>query len=143
MQTNSENKKVVEELHRRLNGADLEGAAALAAEDLVNHAAIPQAQGRAGLLAIWKKLRAAMPDLAFQTEDLIAEGDRVVARIRVTGTQTGPFEMVQLQLPPSGKAVDFEQIHVFRVAGGRIVEHWSGMDHWRMLRQLGLAIAKA
>jgi predicted ester cyclase len=143
MQTNTENKKVIEELHRRLNGADLEGAAALTAEDLVNHAAIPQAQGRAGLLAIWRKLRTAMPDLTFQAEDVIAEGDRVVARVRVTGTQTGPFEMVQLSLPATGKNVDFEQIHVFRLAGGRVVEHWSGMDHWRMLRQLGLTVARA
>jgi predicted ester cyclase len=95
MNTTSDNKSLIEDFHRRVSGGDIQGAAALAAEDLVNHAAIPEAQGRAGLISIFGKLRTAMPDLQHQLEDLIAEGDKVVARIRMIGTHTGPLAMAR------------------------------------------------
>jgi steroid delta-isomerase-like uncharacterized protein len=122
-----------------MSEGDIEGAAALTAEDLVNHAAIPEAQGRAGLVRIFQKLRTAFPDLRFSVEDVIGEDDRVVVRGRMSGTHTGPFDMVRFQLPATGKAVDVEHLHVFRIAGGRIAEHWAGRDDIAFQRQLGLA----
>jgi predicted ester cyclase len=143
MNTISENKSVIEDFHRRVNAGDIQGAAALAAEDLVNHAAIPEAQGRAGLISIFGKLRAGFPDMQGKVEDVIAEGDRVVARIRMTGTHTGPLAMSRWPLPPTGKSVDVEQVHVYRLAAGVIVEHWGGRDDFGMIRQLGLTLAPA
>jgi len=134
----SDNKNVIRELHRRLSEGDIEGAAALAAEDLVNHAAIPQAQGCAGLVSIFQKVRAAFPDMQYRLEDLIAEGDQVVARVKATGTHTGPLAMVRLPLAPTGRKVEMDQIHVFRLAGGRIVESWGARDDIGLFRQLGL-----
>jgi steroid delta-isomerase-like uncharacterized protein len=140
MNTISDNKSVIQDFHRRINEGDLPGAAALVAEDLVNHAAIPEAQGRAGLVTIFTKLRTGFPDLGSRLEDLIAEGDRVVARITMTGTHTGPLAMARFPLEATGRAVEVEQVHVYRLAGGRIVEHWAGRDDFGMLRQLGVKI---
>jgi steroid delta-isomerase-like uncharacterized protein len=134
----SDNKSVIREFHARLSDNDIEGAAALAAEDLVNHAAIPEAQGRAGLISIFKKLRTAFPDLRHRVDDVIAEGDRVVARITMSGTHTGPLAMVRLPLAPTNRKVEVEQIHVFRLDSGRIVESWGARDDIAMFRQLGL-----
>jgi predicted ester cyclase len=134
----SDNKSVIREFHARLNDNDVEGAAALAAEDLVNHAALPEAQGRAGLVSIFKKVRTAFPDLRYRLDDLIADGDRVVARMTMSGTQSGPLTMIRLPLAPTNRKVESEQIHIFRLAGGRIVESWGARDDIGMFRQLGL-----
>ena len=124
-------------MSRRWTTHDLDGLAAVTATDLVNHAAIPEAQGREGMKRILGKIWKAMPDLRVTCEDLIAEGDRVVCRVRVRGTQTGPLEMARFPLPATGREVSTEQIHVFRVSGGKIVEHWAGRDDIGMMRQLG------
>lgn len=48
-------------------------------------------------------------------EDFIAEGDRVVARVRVSAIRRG-------------RRVEGEQVHIWRVAGGRLAEHWMAGD---------------
>jgi steroid delta-isomerase-like uncharacterized protein len=137
MTPTEKNKDLVARYIAALNAHDAEAAEALAAPDLVNHAALPEAQGAAGMKGILKKLFKAMPDLTMTCEDFIAEGDRVVCRVRVRGTQTGPLEMKLFPLPASGRQVSTEHIHVFRIAGDRLVEHWAGRDDIAMLRQLG------
>src|SRR2546430_418690 len=122
------NKDLVRRFHGALDAHDLESAVALVAPDLVNHAAIPEAQGAEGLRRIFSKLWKAMPDQRSTCEDLIAEGDRVVCRVRVRGTQTGALEMVNLQMPATGREVSVEHIHIYRVSAGKIVEHWAGRD---------------
>jgi steroid delta-isomerase-like uncharacterized protein len=120
-----------------MNAHDVEAAAAFVADDLVNHAAIPEAQGKSGIKMIFAKLWKAMPDQKWQCEDLIAESDRVVCRLRMTGTQTGPLDFARAPLPATGREVSTEQIHVMRFANGKVVEHWVGRDDFGMLRQLG------
>ena len=131
------NRNLVRRTMDALNRKDLIGASAAMAEDLVNHCAIPEAQGRAGLLAIWEKLLTAFPDLSWTCEDLIADGDRIAFRTRERGTNTGPLRFARLPLPPTGKPFDIEAIFVFRIAGGRIAEVWMQRDDLAMLRQLG------
>lgn len=76
----------------------------------------------------------AFPDLVRTVEDMVAEGDKVVARWTSTGTHTGPF----MGLPPTGKAVTTTGITIFRLNGaGRIVEEWSETDMVGMLQQVG------
>jgi hypothetical protein len=136
------NKALVTRYVDAVNAKNLDAAVALVADDIVNHAAIPEAQGAAGMRRIYAQLWRAMPDMKMHCEDLIAEGDRVVCRVRVTGTQTGPFEMSRASFPATGREVSTEQIHVFRVADGRLVEHWAGRDDFGMLRQLGHDLSK-
>lgn len=107
----------------------------LLAPDVVDHAAAPGLPaGGEG----WKQNRAIMaagfPDLRFAIEDLLADGDKVVARMVFTGTHRGDF----FGLPATGRTVTISSIHIFRIDNGRIVEHWANSDDLEMLRQLGV-----
>jgi len=79
-------------------------------------------------------LRAGSPDLQVVVEDLLAEGDRVVAWITMTGTQTG----WRGSIPPTGRAFDFHHAHRFRLHDGLIVEHWAVRDDLRAMIQTGV-----
>jgi C-1 hydroxylase len=131
------NRSLVRRSLEALNRRDLRAAGAILAEDLVNHCAFREAQGRAGLVGIWEKLLAAFPDLSWTCEDLIAEGDRIVFRSRMRGTNTGPLRFARLPLPATNRPFDSEAIFIFRVAGGQIAEVWAQRDELGMLRQLG------
>jgi steroid delta-isomerase-like uncharacterized protein len=130
-------KSVVQKLVDAMGRGDVEGAAAMVAEDLVNHAAIPQAQGRAGFRTIGKKLTTAFPDMKQRVDDMLVDGEKVVVRLTLSGTHTGPLEFVNWPLPATGKSFTTTHIHIFRVAGDRIVEHWAERDDLGMMRQLG------
>jgi steroid delta-isomerase-like uncharacterized protein len=93
--------------------------------------------GLAGHKAIVDLFRACFPDMRWQIHDLVAAGDRVVARTTMTGTQLGDF----FGIPPTGKAVEVGGIHILRVADGKIVEHWGNNDDLGLMRQLGVVPA--
>jgi steroid delta-isomerase-like uncharacterized protein len=76
---------------------------------------------------------AAFADLTVSIHDQIAEGDEVVTRWSATGTQTGPY----VGVPPSNRVVTVSGIHIHRVHGGRLVEHWEEVDALGALRQMG------
>src|SRR5215207_1061023 len=78
--------------------------------------------------------RRAFPDLRVTVEDLIAEGDKVAARLRVRGTHLGDLNGIA----PTGRRVDFTGIVMSRVEGGRIAEDWANFDDLGMMRQLGV-----
>ena len=75
---------------------------------------------------------AAFPDMRITVEDMIAEGDRVAARVSMRGTHRGEF----LGMAPTGKRVQVRAIDMFRIADGKIVEHWGhGDDPSDILRE--------
>ena len=76
----------------------------------------------------------AFPDFRYTVDDLIAEGDRVVARLTAQGTQQGAF----MGVPATGKRATWSEIHIGRVANGQIAEHWGEIDNLGMLQQLGV-----
>ncbi len=76
----------------------------------------------------------AMPDLVFTVEDLFAEGDRVVFRVMIRGTQQGPL----MGIAPTGKQLTVTAIDIARLENGKIVDHWGQMDMLGLMRQLGL-----
>lgn len=132
------NKALARSYIEALDRRDIEAAVALVAPDLVNHTAIPEAQGADGLRRILGKVHRAFPDQRTTCEDVIAEGDRVVCRLTLRGTHSGPLEFVRWPIPPTGKTVASTAIHVYRISGGKIAEQWGAMDALGMLRQLGL-----
>lgn len=79
-------------------------------------------------------LRAAFPDFQYTIEDEIAEGDTVVERLTARGTQQGAF----LGIPATGKQATWSEIHLARIVGGKMVEHWANLDQLGMLQQLGI-----
>jgi predicted ester cyclase len=74
----------------------------------------------------------ALSDVTFRIEDSIAEGDRVAVRLTASATQTGEL----MGMAPSGRRYTIGEIHIFRVADGRIVEHWHQYDQPGLRRQL-------
>jgi len=78
-------------------------------------------------------LRAAIPDRVDVYEDIIAEGDRVGLRWRLTGTHRGNL----FGIPPTGRKIDVYEVGLFRLAGGKIVEAWFMVDEAGLLKQLG------
>lgn len=78
--------------------------------------------------------RKALPDLHLIIDDLIAEGDKVVFRITVRGTQQGAF----MGISPTGKPVTVTAIDIARFVNGKIVEHWGQMDSLGLMQQLGV-----
>jgi hypothetical protein len=79
-------------------------------------------------------LLAAFPDLRMVPEDVIASGDRVVARVRATGTHKGPF----MGIAATGKRVEMNLIDIIRFDDdGRACEHWGIADQLAMMQQLG------
>jgi steroid delta-isomerase-like uncharacterized protein len=76
---------------------------------------------------------AAFPDGHQIIEDIVAEGDRVVARITFTGTHQGEMQGI----PATGKTVSMPGITIFRLDNGKIAEGWVANDHLGMMQQLG------
>ena len=75
----------------------------------------------------------AFPDFKYSTEDIIAEGDKVVCRYTFTGTHQGDY----MGVPASGKKVKNEGIGIIRISDGRIVEAWFAGDMLTMMQQIG------
>ncbi len=78
---------------------------------------------------------AAFPSYELVGEDIIAEGDKVVVRFRVRGTHLGTY----MGLAPTGRRIDAPGIIIYRIADGKIVEHWLQVDAMTVMQQLGLA----
>ncbi|MBE2268862.1 MAG: ester cyclase [Anaerolinea sp.] len=76
----------------------------------------------------------AFPDMLVTIEDMVASGDKVVARLRWTGTQTGPF----MGMPGTGKKMSWTAIATNRFENGKIVERWFNSDVFGMLQQFGI-----
>ena len=103
--------------------------------DFFDHTNPPGMQcGLEGHKAIVRLFRAAFPDQWWQIEDLVAEGDKVVARTTMTGTHRGDF----FGIPPTGRRVTLSGVHVMRFADGRLIEHWGNNDDLGLMRQLGV-----
>jgi steroid delta-isomerase-like uncharacterized protein len=92
-----------------------------------------EATGAELLKEVFGRLLRAFPDLHVTVEDVIAEGDKVVARNTVTGTHQGEY----MGLQPTGKSVTYNEIFIARFAGGRIAETWGVVDVLSQMRQLG------
>jgi steroid delta-isomerase-like uncharacterized protein len=90
--------------------------------------------GIAGHKAIVDLFRASFPDMRWEIHDLIAAGDRVVARTTMSGTHRGAF----FGIPPTNRAVEVGGVHILRIADGKIVEHWGNNDDLGLMRQLGV-----
>lgn len=84
-------------------------------------------------------LRSSFSDLLYDIKDEIVEGDKVVVRVISSGRHTGEF----IGFPPTGKTFAVEQIHIYRIAEGKIVEHWSSRDDLSQGMQLGFIPAGA
>jgi steroid delta-isomerase-like uncharacterized protein len=123
-------------LYELLNAGDIEGFGELLADDFVEHEETPGLDPtKDGVKEFFRMYRAAFPDLRMDAEDVVASGDKAVARVRATGTNQGDF----MGMPASGKSVDVQLIDIMRFGDdGLVREHWGVIDALGMMQQLGV-----
>ena len=130
-----ENKSIVRRYQEIYNNNDLDALSEVLAEDLLTPKILPGMKpGLEGARQVHATTLIGMPDWHTEINELIAEGDKVVARISMTGTHTGDF----WGIPATGKRVEFTGIYIVRIVEGKIVEHWGEEDGVSLLQQLGV-----
>ncbi|MBV9544031.1 MAG: ester cyclase [Chloroflexi bacterium] len=106
------------------------------APDFVGHDLPPGLPvGARGLRQFRETTRGAFPDAQTTIQQLLADGDYVIARFTIAGTHLGPL----MGLPPTGKRFQLDLIEIARFRDGKIVERWTERDFLKLLQQLGLA----
>lgn len=134
--TVEQNKVTTRKVIAMFNNRDYSAVDTLIAKDHVNHAIQTvnnPPKGREGVKAVIGRIESAFPDFKMEILDLIAEGDRVAFRMRVTGTHKGPY----MGISPTGRMISVEAMHILRFSKGKVAEHWSVRDDLTRLRQLG------
>lgn len=133
----AENKQIVRRYQEAYNTNQLDALSEIVAADVLTPNIIAgMPPGLEGAKVVHQTTLLGMPDYHTAIEDLIAEGDKVVARVRITGTHTGNF----WGLPPTGNRINLTGIYVVRIADGQIVEHWGEENGMTVLRQLGFKV---
>ena len=132
--TEAENIAIVRRMYDGVfNEKNLDLADALIAPNFKNHAAPPDMQdGPEGIKRLVNLLYAIFPDDRHDIEDIFASGDRVAVRCLHHGTHQG----VYFGLPASGKHVSQEEMHIIRMEGGRLAEHWGVRDDLGFRQQM-------
>jgi steroid delta-isomerase-like uncharacterized protein len=102
--------------------------------DVVFHTASTTMQGLEAYKQFLSMYMTAFPDLHFTIEDMIAEGDTVVARFTTHGTHQGNF----MGIPPTGKQGSGTGMFIDRIVNGKAVEQWFNTDDLGLLQQLGV-----
>jgi len=132
------NKATIRRFHEATNSGDLQLLSNTVDEvfepDALIRTPLPiDATGAQAIKEVFTRLLHVYPDLHVEIEDLIAEGDKVVSRNTVTGTQLGEY----MGHPPTGKPVTYNEIFVMRFEDGRIAETWGVVDVLAQMRQIG------
>ncbi len=101
----------------------------------LHHSSISVKPGLEGIAQHQRSLFSGIPDMHYEVHDMLAEGDRVSARLTISGTHLGEY----WGFPPTGKRVSMTTIQIVRIEGGKIMELWSEADVVGMRAQLGAA----
>ena len=125
----------IRRMYDLLSAGDIDGFGDLIADDFVEHEETPGLEPtKEGVKQFFHMYREAFPDLRMEPQDVLATGDKVVARARATGTNQGEF----MGMPPTGKTVDVQLIDIIRFGDdGLAREHWGVFDALGMMQQLG------
>ena len=101
------------------------------AEDFDDHAA--RDKGREHFKTLYHIMIRIFPDIQVVLQDLIAEGDEVVARVEFTATQADSFR----GFPATNRQVAYSGMDIFRIQDGKLAERWAQRDFLGMLEKLG------
>ncbi len=114
----------------------------IVATDYVEHAHAPFGVDEPGAVNGPEHMRGVVdwltdqfPDMRMTVLELVGDRDTVAARVLSEGTNTG---LLNGFIPATGKAFSAEQSHWYRIAGGKLTEHWATRDDLRTMQQLGV-----
>jgi steroid delta-isomerase-like uncharacterized protein len=117
------------------NDGSGEVAQRLVAPDFVDHEAPPGTPGGPeGYFATARWMRGVWRNAQWDIVDAFAHGDKAALRVIFTGEHNGMF----MGVPATGKQVRVQHIHLYRVADGKVAEHWAVRDDLELMRQLGM-----
>jgi steroid delta-isomerase-like uncharacterized protein len=130
-----ENKAIVSRFVEEVqNNHNLDAVNELFDRNMVDHLGQPVLSAAEGFKKFYSGLLAAFPDLRCVVHSQVAEGDKVATHKTFHGTHKGEF----MGMPPTGKKIAVDVIDIFRIAGGKMVEHWAVQDLAGLMRQLGV-----
>ena len=132
---NGDHSATMRRAYELISNGDVDGFGDLMADDFVEHQEQPGLPPtKEGVKELFRAYRAAFPDMHMEPVEILASGDRTVARVTVTGTQTGEF----MGMPPSAKRGEVQLIDIMRFDDrGLIADHWGVADMLSLLQQLG------
>ena len=135
MNTLDANKQLCRDYFRAFLARDTGWMARHIAPDFVRHdPGLPfEVRGPQGVAQLHDALLPAFPDMVLPLEDFVAEGDKVLVRLRVQATHTGSFG----DMAATGRRIDIGVLDLFKIENGVLVEHWALLDNLGMLKQLG------
>ncbi len=90
--------------------------------------------GLEGYAAVLDMMRGAMPDVHWTVEETIAEGDKVMIRFTMSGTQTQPL----MGIPATGKPIRVTAMNIYELRDGKIIREHGLPDLFSLLGQLGV-----
>ena len=130
-----QNKRLVREITDVIwNGRDLDRIAEFYAPDFVgDYRPYALREGHAGVRAMVEGAWTAFPDYHEEVHELIAEGDRVVIHLTISGTQQGQWG----PLLATGKRAAFDEIVILQIRDGKVLRQRGIVDNLSALRQLG------
>src|SRR5689334_10290388 len=94
-------------------------------------------RGPRNFMPFYQAFRGAFPDIKVEVQQLLSQGDRAVGLCRVTGAHRGSG----LEIPATGKSVEFYGFAMCRTEDGQVVECWNCFDFLGMYRQLGAELS--
>jgi hypothetical protein len=126
----------IQRLYDLINDGDIDGFGRQLADDFIEREEIPGIPPtKDGVIQYFWMLLEAFPDMQMVVKDIIASGDKAVARVQVSGTHEGEF----MGIPPTGRQVSMNLIDITRFGDdGLAREHWGVADQFTMLQQLGV-----
>lgn len=131
-----QNKKIcltfLDEIHNKHN---LDAIDTYVSKSVVSHDPMPeQKSGIKGVKETMEIFRSAFPDKHITINDSMAEHDKVMVKLTCFGTYKGDF----MGVPATDNPIEYEEVLIFRMKDGKIVEHWAVADAMALLQQLGV-----
>jgi len=131
----SQNKEVSNQLTYEVwNSGNIDLIDEILSDDFIFHRAPPGlSNDREGFKQFVAMYRNAFPDVKFEVQSIIVEGDAVMSRWKASGTHTGEM----MGIPPTGKKVTVTGMTENRIEAGKITTQWNEFDDLGMLQQVG------
>jgi len=92
-----------------------------------------EVRGPAGVAQLHDALLPAFPDMRLDLQDFVAEAEKVLVRLMIRATHTGPFGA----LAATGRQIEVPVLDLFHIRDRLLIEHWALLDNLGMMKQLG------
>ena len=120
--------------YNAFNKRDAALAQQVTSEDWADIPAAPgQPAGRAGVQFILDDLTKSFPDFTITPADILRDGNKVVVRSELTGTQKAPF----MGFPSKNRKMTIQTIDIHEFKDGKVIRTWHSEDWLTALHQLG------